>query len=155
MYKISITWNKMRHNVSNQHVVNFDPNVHLKTYAFTAVEFSVLHDIDVAFIHWLSKSWMFLWTFLYCITEIALKNCYDYWIYQYVVSAAYIFEALLLHTKNWPSHHPFERLLLYYEIFLYTSYPSYIKVFLAQWFWELIFLWYVLFHVLFSIFLNS
>ena len=78
MYTISITWNKMRHYVSNQHIVNFGPHVHLKTYAVCiwscCIQCSTYY-IGVAFIHWLSKSWMFLWTFLYCITEITLKYC--------------------------------------------------------------------------------
>lgn len=78
MYKISITWNKMRHYVSNQHIVNFGPHVHLKTYAICiwscCIQCSTYY-IDVAFIHWLSKSWIFLWIFLYCITEITLKYC--------------------------------------------------------------------------------
>lgn len=78
MYKISISWNKMRHYVSNQHIVDFGPHVHLKTYAICiwscCIQCSTYY-IDVAFIHWLSKSWIFLWIFLYCITEITLKYC--------------------------------------------------------------------------------
>ena len=47
-----------------------------------------IYDIDVAFIHWLSKSWIFLWTFLYCITEINLKYC-SLWLLNLIICSLF------------------------------------------------------------------